>query len=393
MSRSRNLGFILLVPIAAFIIILLGITPASASPDAPACTSPTIIYLGEGPGVFNLPTGYDGLIAKVFHPARLEIHYGQQSITLTKKTDPHERAWAIKGQGATIELIYNKEVPIGDHIAGTIWSATLLDDDGITDPNGNRPTWIMFGSTPVITFTNISLSERVTVTLPHSGTYTIKTMDSIGIVCPSAVAPPTGTPTPTPTPDLTETEIPTATTHVTATTTPTLAVPTTTATVIGTSTGTPTPTETPVIVTPPSAPAAIGNFVWFDRDLDNLQNINDEPIQGVNVALYQTGGILVGRTQTGADGHYIFGDLVPGDYHLVFGAPIGLVLCKPDQGTHDGADSDVRPDGSTAQTSLSESEIDLDWDACFQPIQATALEEEEESSYQVTRLHLPVIDR
>jgi hypothetical protein len=54
------------------------------------------------------------------------------------------------------------------------------------------------------------------------------------------------------------------------------------------------------------APIEIGNYVWFDKDGDGIQDPDEDPIAGVKVYLYD-GDTLVGTATTDADGHYYFG--------------------------------------------------------------------------------------
>ncbi|MCB0188994.1 MAG: carboxypeptidase regulatory-like domain-containing protein, partial [Caldilineaceae bacterium] len=111
------------------------------------------------------------------------------------------------------------------------------------------------------------------------------------------------------------------------------------------------------------APAAIGNFVWFDSNVNGVQDSGEVGVPGIAVTLYRGNGTPVATTTTNADGLYLFSNLAPGDYYLVFQAPIAYVPTDADQGGNDQVDSDGDVvTGSTAITTLSAGETDLSWD-------------------------------
>ncbi len=110
-------------------------------------------------------------------------------------------------------------------------------------------------------------------------------------------------------------------------------------------------------------PASIGDTVWFDGDVDGLQEAGETGVPGVLVALYRADGLLVATTHTDVDGHYQFTNLVPGDYFVEFSPPSGYYGTHPDQGTADDVDSDADPiTGRTAVTTLTAGENDPTWD-------------------------------
>jgi hypothetical protein len=60
-----------------------------------------------------------------------------------------------------------------------------------------------------------------------------------------------------------------------------------------------------------SAPlSALGNYVWYDRDLDGLQDANENGVPGVTVSLYNNFDVLQAVTITDNNGFYIFNGLV-----------------------------------------------------------------------------------
>jgi len=71
------------------------------------------------------------------------------------------------------------------------------------------------------------------------------------------------------------------------------------------------------------AEASIGDRVWYDADLDTVQDAGENGVVGLTVSLYDDlngngaldgGERLLATTTTGANGAYTFGQLLPGDY-------------------------------------------------------------------------------
>jgi hypothetical protein len=119
---------------------------------------------------------------------------------------------------------------------------------------------------------------------------------------------------------------------------------------------------------PPTPLASLGDYVWLDSDADGVQDAGELGIEGVTVTLYTGAGALVGSTTTDADGLYIFDELQPGDYYVVFGAPAGYSSSPANQGGDDATDSDA-VGGQSATTTLSAGEYDPTLDAGFyQPV-------------------------
>ena len=54
-------------------------------------------------------------------------------------------------------------------------------------------------------------------------------------------------------------------------------------------------------------PIEIGNYVWYDADMDGQQDPCEPPLQNVTVELYDDQGGLVGTATTDANGQYYFG--------------------------------------------------------------------------------------
>jgi uncharacterized repeat protein (TIGR01451 family) len=99
--------------------------------------------------------------------------------------------------------------------------------------------------------------------------------------------------------------------------------------------------ETVVVVIP--AAAAIGGKLWFDTNINGLQDRNEPAMGNVEVQLYKVNEVLIASAEdvhvatvsTNADGDYLFTNLEPGDYYVLYTAPRGYGF------TQEGVDSDV----------------------------------------------------
>ncbi len=111
-------------------------------------------------------------------------------------------------------------------------------------------------------------------------------------------------------------------------------------------------------------PAALGDFVWHDVNMNGIQNSGEPGFAGVAVHLYDCAVNLVGATVTDANGYYLFDNLVPGNYNVHFIVPAGYIFSANDQGGDDTRDSDADINtGMTICTTLEAGETDLTWDA------------------------------
>lgn len=67
-----------------------------------------------------------------------------------------------------------------------------------------------------------------------------------------------------------------------------------------------------------ATPVAVGDFVWVDVNRNGKQDAGEPGLEGVTVKLFDTSNALVATTTTDADGHYLFDNLYPADYHVSF---------------------------------------------------------------------------
>ncbi|MEP7237313.1 MAG: SdrD B-like domain-containing protein [Ferruginibacter sp.] len=88
--------------------------------------------------------------------------------------------------------------------------------------------------------------------------------------------------------------------------------------------------------------AVIGNYVWADKNDNGVQDAGEPGYAGILVTLFDGGGNPVATTVTDADGIYLFPNVAPGTYSLVFtNLPTGVSFTIPDAGGNDNLDSDV----------------------------------------------------
>ncbi|RIJ69348.1 LPXTG cell wall anchor domain-containing protein [Nakamurella silvestris] len=80
---------------------------------------------------------------------------------------------------------------------------------------------------------------------------------------------------------------------------------------------------------------AVGDYVWFDKNKNGVQDSGEKPFAGAIVTLLDAAGnpakdfdgVLVAPTKTDAKGYYVFDNLYPGDYQVAFsGLPTGYIF-------------------------------------------------------------------
>ncbi|MCO5227868.1 MAG: carboxypeptidase regulatory-like domain-containing protein [Thermomicrobiales bacterium] len=95
---------------------------------------------------------------------------------------------------------------------------------------------------------------------------------------------------------------------------------------------------------------SIGDYVWYDTNLDGLQDDTELPVQNLKVTLYDKDGTEVGTTTTDSDGYYYFKDLEPKtEYSVVFEKPANYGFTKQNVGD-DAKDSDPDANGKVTFT-------------------------------------------
>ncbi|MFT6183621.1 MAG: hypothetical protein ACJAYM_001138, partial [Flavobacteriales bacterium] len=112
--------------------------------------------------------------------------------------------------------------------------------------------------------------------------------------------------------------------------------------------------------------ASLGNFVWYDDDRDGVQDVGEEGVEGVTAELYICGETdPIASTDTDENGFYLFENLQPGDYYVVFDGetlPTDYVFSPQNNGDV-ALDSDADENGATACVELAPGEYNDTIDA------------------------------
>ncbi len=105
---------------------------------------------------------------------------------------------------------------------------------------------------------------------------------------------------------------------------------------------------------------SIGDYVWYDTDLDGTQDAGEAPAVGVQVKLFKKEGdnwVEAGTTATDATGKYLFDNLKPGTYQVEFVKPSGYDFTQ----NYIGGASNTGPTDSDANRATGKSgEIVID---------------------------------
>ena len=94
---------------------------------------------------------------------------------------------------------------------------------------------------------------------------------------------------------------------------------------------------------------AVGNYVWFDRNANGVQDLTELPISGVKVELFNSDdttakdadGNVVAAAFTDSDGKYLFDNLAAGSYYVKFTAPDGYDFTTKQAGINSTVDSNA----------------------------------------------------
>jgi len=97
-------------------------------------------------------------------------------------------------------------------------------------------------------------------------------------------------------------------------------------------------------------PSRLGGFAWMDTNSDGRFE-DESTVQGIGISLRDEGGLEVASTETSGEGFYIFEDVAPGSYFVVFEQPDSLLFTLADQ-VADESDSDVTQSIENGSTDL-----------------------------------------
>ncbi|MFT3908973.1 MAG: SdrD B-like domain-containing protein [Ferruginibacter sp.] len=88
-----------------------------------------------------------------------------------------------------------------------------------------------------------------------------------------------------------------------------------------------------VIINACSTVSIVGNFAWFDNNINGLQDIGELGVSNMGVKLYNSLGFNVATAITGSNGYYSFSGVQPGnDYYVVFNPPAGYTFTTQNVG-------------------------------------------------------------
>lgn len=89
-----------------------------------------------------------------------------------------------------------------------------------------------------------------------------------------------------------------------------------------------------------AATACLGNFVWYDKNRNGLQDSGEAGAPCVKVELLTCSGSVLKSTTTSSSGTYQFSNLAAGSYKVRFTAPYGYEFTGANKGANDVIDSD-----------------------------------------------------
>ncbi|MFK8018034.1 MAG: SdrD B-like domain-containing protein, partial [Gammaproteobacteria bacterium] len=100
-------------------------------------------------------------------------------------------------------------------------------------------------------------------------------------------------------------------------------------------------------------PASVGDWVWFDANVDGLQGKHENGVPGIQVLLLTADGVPTGLTAvTDGKGYFEFSGLKPDDYRVQYIVPAPYRIGKRNQGIDIQLDSDANSLGTTRVVSL-----------------------------------------
>ena len=92
---------------------------------------------------------------------------------------------------------------------------------------------------------------------------------------------------------------------------------------------------------------SLGDYVFFDKNGDGIQNVGDTPIAGIKVYLLNSLGVKIDSTITDVNGKYLFDSLLANTYKVKFVIPTGSEATLKTAGVNTTTDSNINPDGTT----------------------------------------------
>jgi len=110
-------------------------------------------------------------------------------------------------------------------------------------------------------------------------------------------------------------------------------------------------------------PSQIGDLVWIDSNMNGVQDLGEVGEEGVEVNLYNENDELIASAFTDNEGHYLFNEIVEGNYYLEFVIEDNIVFTEKEKGTDTNLDSNVDENGRTEIFTLAPRQVRRDFDA------------------------------
>jgi len=138
---------------------------------------PNLLYLGEGPGTYTLPAGYQQLVVKKLSPLRFAT-LATSSYQAAPRTGAPERVWACAGH-CVFTVGHRQVLAFGELPANVQLHMALLDDD--TDERVN--TLFADGNLeqPIVQIEPQRLTTTFSYTVPFAAVWSFYAADSIGV--------------------------------------------------------------------------------------------------------------------------------------------------------------------------------------------------------------------
>jgi hypothetical protein len=140
---------------------------------------PDLRFLGEGPGSYSLPAGYDRLIVKKHGPFRFEVTRNSPYVSTRPVSLHPERVWACAGACDFVPA-YEQLLPLGVYPRGITLELVVIDDDN--DQRINALVADRRVDQPVQEVTEQAMVEYLRFALPFTAEWSYHAKDSIGIV-------------------------------------------------------------------------------------------------------------------------------------------------------------------------------------------------------------------
>ena len=123
-------------------------------------------------------------------------------------------------------------------------------------------------------------------------------------------------------------------------------------------------------------PCTVGDYVWYDKDQDGIQDAGETGVEGITVILQhcesgdtwdENAWETVATTETDSNGKYLFEGIPSGYYRVGFAVGDPWVVTLTSQGGNNALDSNatVRGDGCyySMPFYMNPRQVDLTWDA------------------------------